>query len=294
MLNVIIPMIGAIMGAAGTVWERKILKKKGINTKLYLSAGFLGVVLAMLPFVILGIIFNIEFFWSINSQAFTSLNLFIFFLIILFSIIANLFVLYSMKWAKLSNIEPARMLEPLLVILIAIIFSFFIDSGLYEKDMKVVIPALIAGAAILFSHIKKHHFQFSKYFIAAILGSLFFAIELVMTRILLEFYSPLTFYFIRCVIIAVFGIFIFKPDFSKLKTKTRVHIFIIGAIWFVFRVLVYYGYLHFGVIFTTLLIMLMPIFIYTFAWKFLKDKITWKNIVASIIIVLCILYVTVF
>ncbi len=281
---VYLPILASIMGAAGTVWERTILKKKNIDTKTYLSAGFLGVVLAMLPFI--------YFFWEIKEGAFSSMNLFIFFLVVVLSIIANLFVFYSMKWAKLSRIEPARMVEPLFIILLAIIFSFFIDGNLYERNLKVIIPALIAGAAIVFSHIKKHHLTFSKYFTAALLGSFFFALEMVMTRMLLEFYSPMSLYFLRCLVIFVIAFVLFNPKFDKIQNKTKFHILIIGVIWFTFRVIVYYGYINLGVIFTTLIVMLMPIFIYLFAWKFLKEKVTWRNIIASIIILGCVLYVT--
>ena len=78
-----------------------------------------------------------------------------------------------MKWEKVTNLEPAKILEPLFVIILAIFFSFIIDAGLYERNLKVIIPALIAGVALIFSHIQKHHLKFNRYFIAAILGSFF-------------------------------------------------------------------------------------------------------------------------
>ena len=285
MLQASIPIIGAIMGAGGTIWEKTILNKKKISSKLYLSAAFLAIVIVMLPFMF--------FVWDMKPEALEPTNLLIFAMVIIFSIIANLFVIHSMKWAKMSNIEPARMLEPLFVILIAIIFSFTINGELYERNMKVVIPAIIAGLAIVGSHFKKDHLKFSKPFIAAVLGSLFFAIELVMTRMLLEFYSPTTLYFTRCVAIALTAMMLFKPKYHKIENNIKLQMFGIATIWFLYRVLVYYGYLHLGVIFTTLMVMLMPIFIYLFAWKFLNEKVTKRNIIASVIILACVLYVTI-
>jgi drug/metabolite transporter (DMT)-like permease len=47
-----------------------------------------------------------------------------------------------------------------------------------------------------------------------------------------------------------------------------------------------------GVVETTLMIMLGPMFVYFFAWKFLKEKLTWKNLFATGVILLSILYVT--
>lgn len=278
-----LPLFAAFIGAIGTIWEKIIVRKRKIDTKVYLTAGFLAIVLAMLPFMF--------FFWDIKEGAFALTNLFIFFMIIVFSIIANLFVLYSLKWEKISNLEPLRMIEPLLTILLAIIFSYFIDGNLYERNIKVIIPALIAGTAIIFAHFEKHHLKFNKYLIAAILGSLFFALELVMTRMMLEFYSPMTFYFIRCLAIFLISLVIFRPKMGTLQTPIKLQILVIAVMWVVYRVIIYYGYMNLGIIFTTLMVMLSPVFIYLLAWKFLKDKITWRNIVASIIIVGCIIYV---
>lgn len=276
-----IPILAALALASGTIIQRMVLKRKKVKIKTYQTAEFLAIVLAMLPFI--------YFFWKLDAQALELKNIFIFSLIILFSIVANLFTFYSMKWEKVSNLEPAKILEPLFVIMLAIFFSFFVE-GLYEKNLKIIIPALIAGAALIFSHIEKHHLNFNKYFIAAILGSFFFALELVISRLILDYYSPISFYFLRCLTIFLISFAIFKPKLTSLDKKVRFQILILGIIWFIYRVIIYYGYLNFGVIFTTLIIMLGPIFIYLFAWKFLKEKINWRNIIAALIIVGCILY----
>ncbi len=276
-----IPLLGALALGTGTIIEKLVLKKKNIDIKLYQTVGFLSIVLVMLPFI--------YFFWKMDAAAWELKNIFIFSLVIIFSIIANLFTFYSMKWAKLTNIEPAKVLEPLFVILLAIAFSFFFET-FYDRNFAVIIPALIAGLALIFSHIKKHHLKFSKYFIAAALGSFFFALELVISRLILDFYSPITFYFVRCSTIFLISLIVFRPNFGKLDKKLSAQILATGIIWFIYRIIVYYGYINYGVIFTTLMVMLGPIFIYFFAWKFLKEKINWKNIVASIIIIISVLY----
>jgi drug/metabolite transporter (DMT)-like permease len=275
-------IIGALALGTGTILEKIVLKKKKINIKLYQTAIFLAIVLAMLPFI--------YFFWKMDSQALQLKNIIIFSLVIILSIIANLFTFYSMKWEKITNLEPAKILEPLFVILLAVLFSFIISDQLYERNTQILIPALIAGAALIFSHIKKNQIKFNKYFIAGIFGSFFFASELVISKLILDFYSPITFYFLRCSSILIISLIIFKPKLNKLDKETNLKIIIGGIIWFIYRIIIYYGYLNIGIIFTTLIIMLGPIFIYIFAYKFLKEKINWKNIIASIIIILCVLY----
>jgi drug/metabolite transporter (DMT)-like permease len=276
-----IPILGALSLAVGTIIQKRILRKRKIGIKTYMTAEFLAIVLAMLPFI--------YFFWKLDAQALEFKNIFIFSLIILFSIIANLLMLYSLKWEKISNLEPARILEPLFIILLAIFFSFFAEE-LYDRNIKVIIPALIAGLALIFSHIRRDHLEFSKYFIAAILASFFFALELVISRLILDYYSPISFYFLRCSVILLIALVIFRPKYKSFNKKVGFEILLVGIVWTIYRVVVYYGYLELGVVFTTLIIMLGPIFIYFLAWKFLKEKVSWKNIAASIIIIGCVVY----
>ncbi|MCL5018659.1 MAG: DMT family transporter [Candidatus Pacearchaeota archaeon] len=276
-----IPLLGAAALGAGTVLERFILKKKKIGIKLYQTVSFFAIVLATLPFL--------YFFWKLDAGAFELKNILIFIGVIASSLAANLFVFYSLKWEKVTNLEPARILEPLFVILLAVVFSFF-TQGLYEQNLKIIIPAVIASIALIFPHIKKHHLKINKYIIAAILGSFFFGLELVISRLILDFYSPITFYFLRCISIFIISLAVFRPNFKALDKKTSLFIFITGAIWVLYRVVVYFGYLNYGVIFTTLIIMLGPIAVYALARIFLKEKLNWKNIVSALIITGCVVY----
>jgi len=271
-----LPVVGAIALAGGTILERIVLRKKKVGVELYQTASFLAIIISLLPLV--------YFFWKLDSGAFEARNILIFSLVILFSMIANLLVFYSLKWEKVGNLEPARVLEPLFVILLAIVFSFFAEN-LFERNLKIIIPALIASLALILSHIKKYHLKFNPYFVAAIIGSFFFALELVISRLILDFYSPVTFYFLRSLSIFFLSLLIFKPDFKKLDKKVRWQIFATGFIWMIYRVIVYYGYLKVGVIFTTLLLMLGPIFVYALAHFILKEKISWQNFAAAIVIV---------
>ena len=281
-----LPFLGAISLAAGTILEKIVVKRKNIDIKFYQTAIFLVIMLVMLPFI--------YFYWKFDPQALQPLNIIIFSLVIIFSLLANWFVFYSVKGENVSNLEPAKMIEPLFVVLLAILFSFFIDSGMYEKNLKVVIPAIIAGLALILSHVKRHHLKFNKYFLSAILGSFFFALELVISRLILDYYSSLTFYFLRCAFIFLFSLIIFRPKMIQMDKTLTSYIFITGIFWVLYRVIVYYGYVNLGIIFTTLIIMVSPIFIYLFAHIFLKENLSWRNIIASIIIIGCVLYATVF
>jgi drug/metabolite transporter (DMT)-like permease len=276
-----IPIFGALALSAGTILEKIILKIKKIDIKFYQTASFFSIVLACIPLLF--------FFWRLDSAAFQLKNILIFIGVVLFSITANLFVFYSLKWEKVTNLEPARILEPLFVILLALIFSFFLEG--FDRDFNMIIPAIIASIALVFPHIHRHHLHFNKYFIAAIFGSFFFALELVLSNLILSFYSPITFYFLRCASIFLISLIAFRPKLKPLKDKKMSGlIFLTAIIWVAYRMAVYFGYATYGITFTTLVIMLSPIFIYIIANIFLKEKLNWKNIVSSLIIIACVVY----
>ena len=274
-------LFGSLVLAGGTIMEKVILRKRKINIKLYQTLSFLTITAIMIPLLF--------FFWRVDAPALEIRNVIIFGLVIVFSAVANILTFYSIKWEKITNIEPAKMMEPLFVILLAIVFSFFTE-GLYNKSPNITVAALVASVALIFSHIRKHHLNFNKYFVAAIFGSLFFALELVTSRLILDYYSPLSFYFIRCLSIAMISLAVFRPKLTGIGKKVRLEILAVGAIWVIYRMIIYYGYTHLGVIFTTLMIMVGPVFIYIFAWKFLKEKLDWRNIVAAVVIIGSVLY----
>jgi drug/metabolite transporter (DMT)-like permease len=276
-----IPILGALASGTGTILEKSVLKNKKIDIKLYQVVSFLAIVVASLPFL--------YFFWKLDAEAFLWENIAIFAGVIASSILANILIFYAEKSEKLTVIEPAKILEPLFVITLAIVFSFFVE-GFYDGGSNVLIPAIIAGLALTFPYIKKDKLKLNKYFVATIFGSLFFALELILTNLILSFYSPLTFYFFRCLFVFAISLIIFRPNFKHLNKKISLMILATGAIWVIYRVALYFGYLNLGVVSTTLIIMLGPVFIYLLSWIFLKEKLNWKNIVSALIIIGCVVW----
>ena len=127
-----IPILGALALAGGTVLEKFILRKKKLGIKLYQTASFFAISLIIIPFLF--------FFWKMDVQAFELKNILIFLAVIASSITANLFVFYSLKWEKVTNLEPARILEPMFTIILALIFGLFI-RGFSDPNPKILIPA---------------------------------------------------------------------------------------------------------------------------------------------------------
>ena len=269
---------GAASEGAATVIEKNILRKRKIGYKEYTVYGFLVISLLML--------FGVGFFWRVDSQAFQLKNILILLIIVISSAFANFLTFYAMKWEKITEMEPLRLFQPLFVIILAFIFY----SSERHNPTPIIIAALIASLALVFSHIKKHHFQLNKYLIATLAGSFLFALELALSKFILQYYSSLSFYFIRCSIIFLLTFIILRPSPKTIDNKSWFYTIIASLIWIGYRMLLYFGYDNYGVIFTTLLFILGPVFIYIFASLFLKEKWTWRNIIATVIILACVGY----
>jgi len=281
-----IPFFGAFLEAVGTILEKKILRGK-IDFRSYNVFSFLAIIILIIPcLLLLGYFFPVLFSLKIHSSALELKNIFIMALIITFSILANLLIFYAMKWEKITEIEPLRLFQPLFVV----IFAFILYSSERQTATPLIIAAVVASLALIFSHIKKHHLKISKYSIAAFLGSMFFAAELAISKEILNFYSPMSFYLVRCFFIFIITFLIFKPKISSISKKKWPYVFLVAFIWILYRILLYFSYETKGVIITTLLFILAPVFIYALSYYYLKEKPNWRNILAAIVILLCVAY----
>jgi drug/metabolite transporter (DMT)-like permease len=276
-----IPILGAVLDAVGAFLNKKLAVKKDVGYREFLFYSFLSIILVSLPFL--------YFFWDINPLAGRNRNMAILALIVIFSFFANYFSFFALKNKNLSKLESIRLTLPLLTILIAFLFSFIFDAYKDERNYYILFFALIASLALFFSNVKKEYFYMDKYSYAALAGSFLFAVELTLSKLIIEFYHPFSFYFIRCLFIFIISLSVFRKKVVKIKNKSF-YLFMISALfWVGYRVLLYYGYNLFGVIFTTTVFILSPVLVYTLSAVFLKEKISFRQISSSIIIVLCII-----
>lgn len=275
-----IPILGALLEAVGMILEKKVIKKKNMNYKNYTVYGFLAIVIVSIPFLF--------FFWKLTPEALELKNILILSAVIITALFANLLFFYSLKRKNLCEYEPIRLTQPLFTILLAFILSFFISVYSNENNPVILILALVASLTLIITHIKKHHLDFDRYIIAALGGSFLFAVELVISKMILPYYSSWTFYFIRCLGILIISWIIFRPSLKRIDKQSHFFIWIVSFIWIFYRVILYWGYEQLGIIFTTILLILTPVFIFIFAKIFLKEKATLRQIISAVIIIICV------
>lgn len=269
-----LPFLGAFFEATGVVIEKNMLKLRGLNYKNYTVFSFLAIILVSLPFLL--------FYWKVDEGALYFGNLIILGAVIGFAILANLLVYYSMKREDVTVLEPIWLMQPLFTVLLAVLFYP------EERNWMIFLLAVIASFVLIVSHIKRKHLYFNKYLMAGMLGSLFFAIELILSQSILEFYSPFTFYFIRCLGIFIVTLLLFRPKTRILNGKVSLGFLLIGILWVLYRAIIYYSYGSIGVIMTTVIFILSPVLMFIFAIFFLKERPSLKQTLSMIIILICV------
>jgi len=276
-----IPIIGSFFEAALAVIEKKVLRKHNINAVNFTMYSFLSIIIVML--------IPLYFFWKVTPEATQLTNLLIFISIVVTSVFANITFAYSLKRENLSEMEPIRLMQPLFILLIAFSLSFFFSAYYNERNYPILILSLIASLTLILSHVTKRHLKMDKYILAGIIGNFLFALEVVISKSILPYYSSFTFYFLRSLFIFIICIVIWHPKIKPLKKGTRNLFFIMGIIAVIYRLIIYYGYQNIGIIMTTILFLLSTILIYISAAVFLKEKIKKQQIISSIVIITCII-----
>lgn len=274
MFQFIVPIIASVSGSLEVFLNKYILSKERVNYKLFTALSFIVISVIMLIIS--------PFLFEYNKSFFDPFNILFFIVIVIIGTIANVLLFKGMKKEKLTEADSMIVFGGFFTILL----SIFIYAD--ERNPYILIPALIASAALILSHIKKHHVKFHKAALLILIATLLFAVENVIIKYLLRTYNPFTLYFLRCVFIALLLGFVFKPDFKKLSKKKYFHLAVAQVFIIIQLVLTYYSYKHYGVVYTSLILTLLPILVYIYAVIWLKEKLEMKKTIAGIVILVCV------
>ncbi|MFA5010222.1 MAG: EamA family transporter [Patescibacteria group bacterium] len=206
--------------------------------------------------------------------------------VVLLACLHNSLFYWGLEHEKISDAEPLLLLSPLAGIMMA---SLFYPS---ERFVQVYIAVIVATVVLLWSHYKKHRIAFSEGLTAIIAFIVVNALELVFLKRLLEYYDPLPLYFIRCIFVLIGLTFIIRPRLSLLKVH---HLPFFGLQGVLVVLSVWASYTTFqlrGISETLFVFTLSPILLYWLSAIFLKEKWQIKNIIASIIIIGLVVWVT--
>ena len=276
-MDILTPIASAILQASSVTLDKIILNIKKVTYKTYTGISF---PLILLINLIIFLIFRPE----ISSPMFSILLIFLIILSSASAIIGNLFFYKALKSDCLNEMEAVVLFTNIPLILFT---ALFFSS---ERNYLIIVLALIASLAIIWSHWKNHHLKFAKpvlpYLIFALIISPFRGI---ISKVLLQTWSPISLQLATSILPALFFfIFFFK---SVKRTPNKKAFFLLLAtniLTSIAWILYFFSYQRIGVIQTVLIFSLQPLLVYFSSILIIKEKFHWKKFLAFMIILGCI------
>lgn len=191
----------------------------------------------------------------------------------------NLLYYFSLEREKITAIEPFLLVSPIITILIA---NLFYAS---ERSWHVYVAAGIAGAVLSWLYLRKCHLKLDLSIKALVGFAILYGLEAVVIKQLLAVYSPLAMYLVRATVTAIFLLVLEKGRLVRLTPRQIPYFLLIAGAAVAASTAIYSAYREVGISLTIFMLLLSPILVYLLSALWLREKLTWKNMVASAVIV---------
>lgn len=275
-MNFLFPILAAILQAGSFTLDKVILSIRRVSFKTYVGVSF------PLIFIITLVIFLI--FRPPLSFDLLAGNLWWLLLIVIgMTITTNLIFYRALDYDRLGEIETIDLLKNIPIV----IFSSLFFAN--ERSLTVIILALIASVAIIWSHWQHHHFKIAKHTLPFLIWSLSAAsVGAIISKIILISWNPISFGLVSSGAMAlVLGTLFFRYA-TKISFKTFLLLLATNILTSIAWILFYFSYKISGIIYTVLIFSIQPLLVYIASVFFLKERPQWKKTVAFGIVLLSI------
>ena len=275
-MNFLFPILAAILQAGSFTLDKVVLSIRRVNFKTYTGVSF------PLIFLITLVIFFI--FRPPLSFDLLAGNLWWLLLVSIgMTIVTNLVFYRALDDDKLGEIQTLDLLHAIPIIIFASII--FAD----ERNFLVIIPALVASSAVIWSHWEHHRFKIAKHTLPFLIWSLSVApIGASISKVLLASWNPISLELVRAGAVAL----ILGPLFARYAQKVSFKAFSLllatNILTSIAWILFYFSYQRSGIIYTILVFSLQPLLVYLASVFFLKEPFHWKKATAFAIVLLSI------
>jgi drug/metabolite transporter (DMT)-like permease len=196
----------------------------------------------------------------------------------------NLLYHYGLRRERLSQLEPLLLFTPLLTILIVgLIYPA-------ERSWHIYIAAGLAGLLLLWSRWHAGSIKWDKGMWAIVGFAVLYGIEVAIIRQLLDVYSPISLYLVRCSATALFLWVLGRGKISMVNWRQAGGLLLLGISAVVVSGLVYFSYHSQGVESTVMVMILSPVLIYSLSAVVLKEKLSSRDIIAGVGVMLLVLW----
>lgn len=267
-MNALLPLLAAVFQASALTFDKVILSIRGVTFRGYIGTSFavsFGIVLAIFlvvrPPLHIGLFADFRWAMVLVSSA--------------IGIGGNLLFYRALDGDRLGEIQTLDLLPHVPVIIVSsIVFSD-------ERNLFVLVPALVASLAILWSHWEHHHLAILRYSLSFLLFSLISApVAASFSKILLETWHPVTLDLVRSGAMAMVLTPLFSRQLARVTTRAFLFLLVTNALTTVAWLLFFFSYQRSGIVYTLLLFSLQPLLVYLASLIFLKEPFHVKKFIA--------------
>lgn len=275
-MNSLIPIFAAILQAGSFVTDKVALNIRGVSFRTYVGISFpLIFLISLIIFLIFRPPLTLDLF-SGNSGLF-------FILSSGFIIAANILYYRALKHDGLGEMETLSLVAGVPIIIFT--SAVFTD----ERNLFVVIPALVVALVIIWSHFENHHIRLAKrtwpFFLFALCSA---PLRSGIHKVLLMTWHPISLEFMQSAVVAVVLGILFWKDARSVNLKTFYLLVLTNILTTVAWILVSFSIQRSGIVYTGLLFALQPLLVYFSSVLFLREKTNWKKNMAFAVVLLSI------
>lgn len=273
-MNIFLPLIAAVVHATSLTFDKVILSVHDVDYRAYLRFGYPMYFIAMAALFLL-------FSPPLPFELFQGE------LLALFLASAAVMLIWSITYYRaldddgLGEVQTLDLLHYIPVVVVsAVLFSD-------ERNMYVVVAALVAAGAVFWSHFEHHRVAIARRTLTFVAWAAIAApLEAVLAKTLLVYWHPVAFATVRAGVIAVAIFLLFSKHAQRMPVRAMRLSFLPAALSAIAVTLYFYSFQRLGIVYTVLLFSIQPLLVYAAAVLFLKEQFHWKKAVAFVI-VLC-------
>lgn len=271
-MGIVTPLIAAVLQAASYTCDKVILNIRRVDYKLYTAVSFPMLVVADLV---------IWYFYrpSLHAGMFGGITGLLVLGTVGMLIVTNLLYYRALDRDHLSEINVLSLTSAIPVMLVNALL--FVD----ERKLIILIPALIAAGAVIWSHWERSELRFARHTPAFLMWLWFSApLAAAAAKIILETWSPIALELVRDASIALVLVPLFRPSIRHIPLRGWLLFALTNALSASAWILYFYSYQHLGVVYTGLLFTLQPLLVYFSGVLLLKEPFVLKKFVAFLIV----------
>src|ERR1043166_831594 len=272
MFSALTPFLAAVLQAASFTCDKAILNIRRITYKTYTAISF---PLLFLFDCIIWFIFRPPVHWSLLAGT-TGL-------LVVGSIatiiVTNLLYYRALKDDQLSEINVVSLTAAIPVLIVnALIFTD-------ERRLAILIPALIAAVAVIWSHWENHKLHFAKHTPACLWWLWFTApLNAAAAKIILATWHPIVLEMFRDGVIALVLFPLFYSSITRANARGWWLLLATNALSSSAWILYFVSYQQVGIVYTGLIFSLQPLLVYLAGVLILKEAFVPKKFVAFLIV----------